>query len=112
LWTGSAGYSETDIRQEFIQFHWKGNQQPETNGKLYPENALYWRLISGILFIDWVLQPINDIGHARVRLSKGRMAGKPPTSALSYNDSWKKKINMALFRMDRQPAWVQVGEYC
>jgi len=51
LWTGLAGYSETDARQEFIRFLWKGNQQPETNGKLYPENELYWRLISGILFI-------------------------------------------------------------
>jgi len=94
-----------------IRFRWKVDQQPEINGKLSPEKALYWRLISGILFIDWVLQPINDIGHARVRSSKGRMAGKPPTSAMSYNDSWKKKINMALFRKDRQPALVQVGEY-
>jgi hypothetical protein len=30
---------------------------------------------------------------------------------MSHNDSWKKKINMALFRMDRQPALMQVGEY-
>jgi hypothetical protein len=56
LWTGPAGYWESDAPQKLIGFLRKGSQQPEINGKLYPENALYWRLISGILVIDWVLQ--------------------------------------------------------